>query len=96
MRPSTRALAAAAMLTVLPSLVWADGDPLKIGVLTDMTGPYGDASGPGSVLAARMAIKDFGGSVLGRPVEVLAADHQNKPDIGTTSRGSGSIGTTCG
>ena len=83
MRPSTPTLLAAAMLSTLPALAMADVAPLKIGVLTDMTGPYGDASGPGSVLAARMAIKDFGGSVLGRPIEVVAADHQNKPDVGT-------------
>ncbi len=82
MRPSIQFLLAAAMLSLAPSLASAAPEPIKIGVLTDMTGPYGDASGPGSVLAARMAIADFGGTVLGRPVEVLAADHQNKPDIG--------------
>ena len=82
MRPSIQFLLAAAMLTLAPGLASAAPEPIQIGVLTDMTGPYGDASGPGSVLAARMAIADFGGTVLGRPVEVLAADHQNKPDIG--------------
>ena len=82
MRPSIQFLLAAAMLSLAPGLASAAPEPIKIGVLTDMTGPYGDASGPGSVLAARMAIADFGGTVLGRPVEVLAADHQNKPDIG--------------
>ncbi len=56
--------------------------PLRIGVMNDMSGPYADTSGPGSAVAARMAVKDFGGTVLGRPVEVLTADHQNKPDIG--------------
>lgn len=55
--------------------------PVKIGVLTDENGPYRDSGGAGSILAARMAVDDFGGSVLGRPVEVLHADHQNKPDI---------------
>ena len=83
MRPSIPTLLAAAMLSALSGLARADDAPIKIGVLTDMTGPYGDASGPGSVLAARMAIADFGGTVLGRSVEVLAADHQNKPDIGS-------------
>ena len=53
----------------------------RIGVLTDMTGPYADQAGPGSVEAARMAIADFGGRAAGRPVEVVFADHQNKPDV---------------
>ena len=56
--------------------------PLRIGVLNDMSGIYADIAGPGSVVAARMAVEDFGGAVLGRPVEVLAGDHQNKPDLG--------------
>jgi branched-chain amino acid transport system substrate-binding protein len=55
---------------------------VKIGVLTDMSGGAADASGPGSVTAAQMAVEDFGGTVLGKPIEVLAADHQNKADIG--------------
>jgi branched-chain amino acid transport system substrate-binding protein len=54
---------------------------VKIGVLTDMSGPYADNSGTGSVLAARMAVEDFGGTVLGAPVEIVTADHQNKADI---------------
>ena len=57
-------------------------EPVRIGVLTDMTGPFSDISGPGAVLAVRMAVEDFGGKVLGRPINILAADHQNKPDIG--------------
>ena len=57
-------------------------DPVKIGVLNDQSGIYADLSGRGSVVAARMAVADFGGSVLGRPVEVVFADHQNKPDLG--------------
>nr|WP_133772098.1 ABC transporter substrate-binding protein [Enterovirga rhinocerotis] len=56
-------------------------DVVKIGLLLDMTGPYADSGGPGSVLAARMAIEDFGGTVLGKPIEIIYADHQNKPDI---------------
>jgi branched-chain amino acid transport system substrate-binding protein len=62
----------------------ADGkavQPLRIGVLTDMSGPYADVGGSGTVEAVKMAVGDFGGSVLGRPVEVVWADHQNKPDI---------------
>jgi len=57
-------------------------DVVKIGVLNDMAGPYADFAGPGTVVAARMAVEDFGGQVLGKPIEVIAADHQNKPDIG--------------
>ena len=60
-------------------------DPVKIGVLTDMTGFYSDLAGPGSVLAVKMAIDDFGGKVLGKPIEMVSADHQNKPDIASTT-----------
>ena len=55
--------------------------PVKIGVLTDETGPYADSAGPGSIRAAEMAVAEFGGGVLGRPIEIVHADHQNKPDI---------------
>lgn len=58
--------------------------PVKIGVLNDQTGLYADLTGMGSVYAARMAVEDYGGKVLGRPVEVVFADHQNKPDIGSS------------
>ncbi len=61
----------------------AQGAPVRVGVLTDMTGPYADSIGPGSFLAARMAAEDAGGTVLGRPIEVLSADNQNKADIGS-------------
>jgi len=57
--------------------------PLQVGVLTDMSGPNSDYTGAGSVEAARMAVADFGGKVLGRRIEVVSADHQNKPDIGS-------------
>ena len=56
--------------------------PVKLGVLNDQTGLYADLTGMGSVHAARMAVEDYGGKVLGRPIEVIFADHQNKPDIG--------------
>jgi branched-chain amino acid transport system substrate-binding protein len=77
------------MLAVVPWLLvatWAAAEtpsPLRIGVLTDMNGPYADAAGEGSVAAARLAVEDFGPIVVGRPIEILAADHQNQPDIGT-------------
>jgi branched-chain amino acid transport system substrate-binding protein len=60
----------------------AQAEPLRIGFLTDMNGPSAIDDGPGSITAARMAIADFGGSVLGRPIELLTGDHHNKPDIG--------------
>jgi len=53
---------------------------VKIGVLNDQSGPYSEYTGAGSVDAARMAIEDFGGKVLGRSIELVAGDHQNKPD----------------
>jgi branched-chain amino acid transport system substrate-binding protein len=58
------------------------GDVVRIGVLTDLASLYADLSGPGSVVATQMAIEDFGGTVLGKKIEVVSADHQNKPDIG--------------
>jgi branched-chain amino acid transport system substrate-binding protein len=57
-------------------------DVVKIGVLTDMSSLYADATGKGSLAAVEMAVADYGGKVKGKPVEVIAADHQNKPDVG--------------
>lgn len=54
---------------------------VKIGVLGDMSGAYADLGGKGSTMAARMAIEDFGGQVLGKPIELVSADHQNKTDV---------------
>jgi branched-chain amino acid transport system substrate-binding protein len=56
---------------------------IKFGVMTDMSGLYSDISGPGSVVAARMAVEDFGVAAKGMKVEILSADHQNKPDVGS-------------
>jgi branched-chain amino acid transport system substrate-binding protein len=57
---------------------------VKIGVLTDMGGVYSDNSGQGSVIAAQMAVDDFGGKVVGRPIQVVSADHQGKADVGAS------------
>jgi branched-chain amino acid transport system substrate-binding protein len=57
-------------------------DVVKIGVLTDMSSLYADATGKGSLVAVQMAVDDYGGKVRGKPVEVISADHQNKPDVG--------------
>jgi branched-chain amino acid transport system substrate-binding protein len=58
-------------------------DQIRIGVLTDMTGAFSDISGPGAAAAVKMAVEDFGGRAMGKSIEVLVADHQNKPDIGS-------------
>src|ERR1700738_388387 len=57
-------------------------DVVKIGVLTDMSSLYADATGKGSLAAVEMAVADCAGKVRGKPIEVIAADHQNKPDVG--------------
>jgi len=57
---------------------------VKIGVLTDMSSLYADATGKGSVTAVQMAVADYGGKVAGKPIEVVFADHQNKPDVGVS------------
>jgi branched-chain amino acid transport system substrate-binding protein len=59
-------------------------ETVKIGVLPDMSSLYADLGGPGSVEAAKMAVADFGGAVNGKKIEVISADHQNKPDIGAS------------
>jgi branched-chain amino acid transport system substrate-binding protein len=59
----------------------ASDDVIKIGVLSDMSGLYADYGGPGAVMAARMAIEDFGGKMFGKNIELVSADHQNKPDV---------------
>src|SRR3954462_4095039 len=67
----------------MPGIIRAQGTskPVRIGLLSDMGGPYRDVGGPGNRLAVEMAIQDFGGSVLDRPIEILQADDQNKPDV---------------
>ena len=78
------AVFAALLALAAPVSAEISGDVVKIGVLNDMSGLYADISGPGSVEAARMAIADFGGSVAGKKIELISADHQNKPDIGSS------------
>src|SRR4051795_10696903 len=56
---------------------------VKIGVLSDMSSLYADVGGPGSTSAAKMAVEDFGAAQKGLKVEIVSADHQNKPDVGT-------------
>jgi len=59
-------------------------DTVKIGVLTDLAGVTADITGKGSVLAAEMAVREIGGAILGKPVQVISADHQHKVDVGLT------------
>ncbi|WP_459617000.1 ABC transporter substrate-binding protein [Bordetella sp. 2513F-2] len=61
-----------------------DIQPFRLGAIVDMTGVYSAHGGPGMVTAVKMAVEDFGGKVLGRPIEVLSADYQNKVDITAT------------
>jgi len=78
-------LAAAALASAAPAADKVSDGVVKIGVLTDMTGYYSDLAGPGSVLAAKMAAEDFGGKLLGKPIEIVSADHQNKADIASNT-----------
>ena len=78
----TAALVAGTALSALPAA--AGPDAIKVGLLMDMTGNYSDVAGRGSVTAAEMAVEDFGGTVLGKPIEVVHADMQNKVDIATS------------
>lgn len=71
---------ALALMASAASAEISDG-VVKIGVLTDMSGTYSDLAGQGAVIAAEMAVEDFGGEVAGAPIEIVSADHQNKADI---------------
>jgi branched-chain amino acid transport system substrate-binding protein len=74
--------AALALLLGFATAAAGEEKPIRIGVLNDMSGPYADFQGPGAVLAAEMAVEDYGGHAAARKVEVISADHQNKTDIG--------------
>jgi len=76
------AVTMSAALSILAAQAQISDDVVKIGVLNDMSGLYADLGGQGSVEAARMAIADFGGTVNGKKIELISADHQNKPDVG--------------
>jgi branched-chain amino acid transport system substrate-binding protein len=74
--------ALALCLLLAPSIGLAQDGAVKIGVLDDMSGPYSENTGPGDLLAVRMAVADFGGRALGKPIEIVSADMQNKVDVG--------------
>ncbi|MFZ1209082.1 MAG: ABC transporter substrate-binding protein, partial [Pseudolabrys sp.] len=78
---ATAMLAAAVTEDAAQAQQWTDGT-IKIGVLTDLSSLYADVTGIGSVIAARLAVEDYGASSKGLKVEVVSADHQNKPDVG--------------
>jgi branched-chain amino acid transport system substrate-binding protein len=84
MKSFAAAVAAGLVLAVSGGVANAQisDDVVKIGVLTDMSSLYADATGKGSLAAVQMAVADYGGKVKGKPVEVIVADHQNKPDVG--------------
>jgi branched-chain amino acid transport system substrate-binding protein len=76
------ALASTSLSSTWAHAQYTDG-VVKIGVLTDMSSLYADITGPGSVAAAKLAVEDFGAAAKGIKVEIVAADHQNKPDVGS-------------
>src|ERR1700743_1572191 len=76
------------VIALLFAVLWPLGvaaqtsaDAVKIGVLTDLNGPFATPTGKGSVEAAKMAVEDFVRTVLGKPIVVIAGDHKNKPDV---------------
>ena len=85
MKPGLWAAAAVGgLLLATPASAQSSAQGVKIGILNDQSGVYADYGGKYSVEAARMAIEDFGGSVLGQNIELVTADHQNKPDLATS------------
>jgi len=72
------------LLSLTVASLAAAGDQIVIGDIDDLSGVYADASGQGAIEGANMAIADFGGTVLGKKIVLLTADHQNKPDIGAS------------
>lgn len=78
-------LASVALMATLScmSAASAQDKPVKIGILNDQASVYSAITGPGSVAAARLAIEDMGGTLLGKPIEIVSADHGHKPDVGS-------------
>ena len=80
-RPS---ILAAVMLAGTPVFAQYTDGIVKVGVLTDMSSVYADVTGPGSVTAAKLAIEDFAAAAKGMKIELVSADHQNRPDLGAS------------
>src|SRR5258706_10943833 len=83
LKMKTLVAAAALALTAGAAQAQISGNVVKIGVMNDQSGTYADIAGPGSTLAAKMAVEDFKAKEKGLNVEVVFADHQNKPDVGS-------------
>jgi branched-chain amino acid transport system substrate-binding protein len=73
---------AAVMLASTPAFAQYTDGIVKVGVLTDMSSVYADVTGPGSVTAAKLAIEDVAAIAKGMKIELVSADHQNRPDLG--------------
>lgn len=85
MRKSSAAAGVALLLALAANAASAgQNGEVRIGVLTDRSGPYADASGQGSTVMAELAVEDFGGQLFGKPIAIVSADHQNKTDVGTS------------
>jgi len=84
MKIRTVVAAIAIALGSLSAIAQTDTGPVRIGFITDMSSLYADIDGPAGVEMIKWATQDFGGKVLGRPIEVLSADHQNKPDVASS------------
>jgi branched-chain amino acid transport system substrate-binding protein len=87
MRYVLSSAAVALAIAALPVAAQVSDDTVKIGVLTDMSSLYADINGPGAVVSTQLAIDDAGGSVLGKKIELVTADVQNKPDVAVTVAG---------
>ena len=81
LKVATIAVSAALASFSMAASAQVSGDVVKIGFITDVSGLYSDIDGQGGAEAIKMAIADFGGTVLGKKIELVTADHQNKPDI---------------
>lgn len=81
MKRTALALAAIATLAIMPAQAQISGEVIKIGFITDLSGVYSDVDGNGGAEAIRMAIADMGGAINGKKIQLVVADHQNKPDI---------------
>jgi branched-chain amino acid transport system substrate-binding protein len=83
-RPALAVALIGAAAFAFPAMAQVSNDFVKIGVLTDMSGVTADVTGKGSLVATEMAVQEFGGTVLGKPIQVISADHQHKTDVGAT------------
>jgi len=84
----------AGLVTAAPAAAQVSNDVVKLGVTNDQASIYSAAGGFGSVIAARMAAEDFGGTVLGKKIEIVFADNQTSRTSGSRSRGAGSTPRT--